>query len=164
MLKVQTWRPDTHPGHIVEVEWKYDMEAGRDSGRAHVGVSVRYPDGTQIHRDTHGADAAQEHYQKLRAEHVVKNRAYRMIVESLPVHMKKPLLDSDNDPVLDEAGQPKLTVKDKHRPTFSHLGGGRYEFIVPGIDEATHIAVAAKIADQFGETVAIKKPISRLPR
>jgi hypothetical protein len=43
MLKVQTCRPDTHPGHIVEVEWEYDIETGRDTGREHRGVSVRYP-------------------------------------------------------------------------------------------------------------------------
>src|SRR5437016_6345003 len=62
MLKIQTWRPDTHPGHIVEEEWEYDMEAGRDTGREHRCLSVRYPDGTLIHRDTHGTDVAQEHY------------------------------------------------------------------------------------------------------
>src|ERR1700722_12254552 len=114
MLKVQTWRPDTHPGHIVEVEWEYDREAGRDTGREHRGVSVLYPDGTHIHRDTHGQNVAHEHYQKLHAEHVVKTRAYNVIIESLPAHMKKPVLDSDGDPVLDNAGQPRLTVKDKH--------------------------------------------------
>lgn len=72
MLKVQSWRPDTHPGHVIETEWEYDIEAGRDTGREHRGVSVRYPDGTYIHRDTDGADVTQEHYARLLAEHVIK--------------------------------------------------------------------------------------------
>jgi hypothetical protein len=88
----------------------------------------------------------------------VKNHAYSVIAESLPVHMKKPMLDSDGDPVLDEAGQPKLVVKDKHRPQFNHLGGGRYEFIVMGIDEATRTAAAAKLAAQFGGAVVLLNP------
>lgn len=159
MLKVQIWRPDTHPGHTVEVEWEYDREAGRDTGREHRGVSVRYPDGTHIHRDTHGADVAHEHYKKLHAEHVVKNQAHNLIVASLPAHMRKPVLDSDGDPVLDASGQPRLTVKDKHRPKFKHLGQGRYEFMVPGIDEATHRDLAAKLA-QFGANVVLLKPAS----
>ena|SRR5437868_1804774 len=156
MLKVQTWRPDTHPGHVVEVEWEYDMEAGRDTGREHRGVSVRYPDGTYVHRDTHGADVAHEHYQKLHAEHVVKNQAYGIIAESLPRHMKKPMLDGDGGPVLDDAGQPRLTVKDSHKPSFNHLGSGRYEFTVPEIDEATHREIAAKLG-QFGDSVVLLK-------
>jgi hypothetical protein len=159
MLKVQTWRPDTHPGHIVEVEWEYDREAGRDTGREHRGVSVRYPDGTTIHRDTHGPDVAHEHYKKLHAEHVVKNHVHNLIIESLPARMRKPVLDSDGDPVMDGAGQPRLTVKDKHNPKFHHLGHGRYEFTVPGIDEATHRDLAAKLT-QFGDSVALLKPAS----
>jgi hypothetical protein len=122
-------------------------------------VSLRYPDGTFVHRDTHGADSVQEHYRKLLAEHVVKNRAYRLIVRSLPDGMKKAVLDSDGDPVLDEAGQPRLTAKAKHKPQFSHLGGGRYEFTVPGIDEATHCDLAAKLA-KFGDAVVLLKPAS----
>jgi hypothetical protein len=159
MLKVQTWRPDTHPGHIVEVEWEYDREAGRDTGREHRGVSVLYPDGTHIHRDTHGQNVAHEHYQKLHAEHVVKNRAYNVIIESLPAHMKKPVLDSDGDPVLDNAGQPRLTVKDKHKPRFNHLGNGRYEFVVPGIGEATQSDLAAKLT-RSGDSVVLLNPAS----
>lgn len=27
MLKVQRWRPDTHPEHVVEIEWEYDPES-----------------------------------------------------------------------------------------------------------------------------------------
>ena len=157
-LKIQEWRPDTHPGHIVEIEWEYDREAGRDTGREHRGVSVRYPDGTHVHRDTHGSDVAHEHYRKLLAEHVVKNRAIRLLVESLPAHMKKPMLDSDGDPVLDDAGKPRLVVKDKHRPKSKHLGNGRYELTVPGIDEALHRELAAKLARQFGDDVVLLKP------
>jgi hypothetical protein len=157
-LKVQTWRPDTHPGHFVEVEWEYDMEAGRDRGREHRGVSVRYPDGTYIHRDTHGADVAHEHYRKLLAEHVVKNQAYQLIIESLPADMKKQALDSDGDPVFDDAGRPRLTVKDKHTPRFNHLGNGRYEFIVPGIDEVIYRDLAEKLRAQFGESIVLLKP------
>jgi hypothetical protein len=160
MLKVQTWRPDTHPGHSIEVEWEYDREAGRDTGREHRGVSVLYPDGTQIHRDTHGVDVAHEHYKKLHAEHVVKNHAYNVIIESLPARMRKPVLDSDGDPVADGSGQLRLTVKDKHRPRFSHLGSGRYEFIVPGIDEATHRDLAAKLTQEFGDGVVSLTPAS----
>src|SRR5439155_1500732 len=63
----------THPGHILEIEWKYDPETRRDTGREHRCVSYRYPNGTYIHRDTHGADVAQEHYKKLLAEHKTKN-------------------------------------------------------------------------------------------
>jgi hypothetical protein len=159
MLKTQTWRPDTHPGHIVEIEWEYDREAGRDTGREHRCVSVRYPDATCIHRDTHGSDAAQEHYKKLVAEHIVKNQAFNLIIESLPARMRKPVLDSDGDPVLDEGGQPRLTVKDKHRPTFRHLGHGRYEFTVPGIDEAAHRDLTATLT-QFGDRVVLLKPAS----
>jgi len=159
MLKVQTWRPDTHAGHIVEVECEYDRVAGRDTGREHRGVSVRYRDGTHIHRDTHGPDAAHEHYKKLHAEHVVKNQAYNLIIESLPARMRKPVLDSDGDPVLDAAGQPRLTLKDKHKPRFNHLGSGRYEVIVPGIDQATHSDLAAKLA-QFSGGVVLLKPVS----
>lgn len=160
MLKVQTWRPDTHPGHIVEVEWEYDREAGRDTGREHRGVAVRYPDGTLVHRDTHGAAVAHEHYRKLLAEHIIKNQAHKIIIESLPANMKKPVLDSDGDPVLDGAGKPRLTVKDKHKPSFRHLGGGRYEFVVPGIDEATHSTLSEKLAQIFGDSVVLRKPAS----
>ncbi|HEX4158381.1 MAG TPA: hypothetical protein VHY79_07880 [Rhizomicrobium sp.] len=163
LLKVQIWRPDTHPGHVVEVEWEYDRETGRDSGREHRAISVRYPDGTFIHRDTHGADVVQEHYRKLLAEHVVKNRAYGLIVESLPARMKKLLLDGDGDPVLDEAGQPRLTVKAKHKPHFKHLGSGRYEFTVPGIDEATHRDLAVKLTE-FGDGVVVLQPASESPQ
>lgn len=106
MLKVQTWLPDTHPGHIVEVEWEYDPKAGRDTGREHRGVSVRYPDGTFIHRDTDGADVAHEHYQKLHAEHVVKNYAYNIVVETLPASLRKRVLDSDGDPCWTAPGNP----------------------------------------------------------
>lgn len=157
MLKIQAWRPDTHPGHVVEIEWEYDPESGRDSGREHRGVSVRYPDGTYIHRDTHGPDSAHEHYEKLRADHVVKNRAYSVIVESLPARMKKPILDSDGDPVLGSDGKPATTIKDKHRPSFRHLGSGRYEFSVPGIDEATSRVVAEKLSQKFSDSVRLVK-------
>ena len=160
MLKIQAWRPDTHPGHVIEVEWEYDLEAGRDTGREHRGVSVLYPDGTRVHRDTDGADVAQEHYARLLAKHVAKNQAYGSIVDSLPGSMKKQVLDSDGDPVLDEAGQPRLTVKDKHRPQFIHLGSGRYEFTVPGIDEETRSDVSARLAEQFGDGVVTLKPAS----
>ena len=156
ILKVQTWRPDTHPGHVVEVEWEYDRTAGRDTGREHRGVSLRYPDGTYIHRDTHGADVAHRHYQQLHAEHVVKNQAYKIIAESLPMHMKKPMLDSDGASVMDGAGQPRLTLKDSHKPGFDHVGSGRYEFTVAGIDETTRQEIAAKLA-QFGERVVVLK-------
>jgi hypothetical protein len=27
-LKTQTWRPDTHPGHVVQEEWEYDEAVG----------------------------------------------------------------------------------------------------------------------------------------
>lgn len=156
-LKLQTWRPDTHPGHIVEVEWEYDRQAGRDTGREHRGVSIRYPDGTYIHRDTHGPDVAHERYRKLHAEHVVKNEAYGIIMASLPANMKKPVVDSDNDPVLDKAGHPRLVVKDKHTPTFKHLGNGRYEFTVPGLDEAARHELAARLTREFGDGVVTLK-------
>lgn len=142
----------------MEIEWEYDGEAGRDTGRAHRGVSVLYPDGTRIHRDTHGPDLAHEHYENLLAEHVRKNQAYCLIVESLPASMKKPVLDSDGDPVLDGAEQPRLTVKNKHRPKFGHLGNGRYEFVVPGIDEATRRDLAANLARRFGNTISLRPP------
>jgi hypothetical protein len=48
ILKLQSWQPDTHPGYNVEVEWEYDVQAGRDTGREHRGVSVRYPDGKTL--------------------------------------------------------------------------------------------------------------------
>ena len=130
LLKVQIWRPDTHPGHIVEEEWEYDTETGRDTGREHRGVSVRYPDGTLIHRDTHGPDVAHQHYLTLVTEHMIKNHALKIILDSLPGPMRKPALDSDGDWVYDRDGRPKLIVKDKHRPRFNHLGRGNYEFIV----------------------------------
>lgn len=156
ILKIQTWKPDTHPGHTVEVEWEYDREAGRDTGREHRGVSIRYPDGTYIDRDTHGADVAHQHYQKLHAEHVVKNQAYKIIADSLPADMMKPLLNGDGRAVLDDAGQPRLTVKDAYKPSFNHVGSGRYEFTVPGIDEAKRREIVAKLA-QFGERVVVLK-------
>jgi hypothetical protein len=130
MIKVQQWQPDTHPGYLVEIEWEYDRDAGRDTGREHRGVSVRYPDGTHIHRDTHGADVAHAHYQALHAEHVVKNQAHALIAESLPADA------------------------DKHAPSFNHLGGGRYEFTVPGIDDATRQEIAEKLA-RFGGRVVL---------
>jgi hypothetical protein len=159
MLKIQTWRPDTHPGHVVEVEWEYDKEAGRDTGLEHRGVSVLYPDGTRVHRDTHGPDLAHEHYKKLLGEHVVKNRAYHVLVDLLLLRTKKPVLDSDGDPVLDAAGQPTLTVKDKHKPTFKHLGSGRYEFTVRGLDETTYRDLAMKLSG-FGDSIVLLKPAS----
>jgi hypothetical protein len=158
MLKVQRWRPDTHPGYVVEEEWEYDRETGRDTGREHRAVSVRYLDGTHIHRDTHGAELAQDHYEKLLAEHIVKNEAFNFIIESLPERMKKPVLDSDGDPLLDKAGKPMMTVKDKHRPRFRHLGNGRYEFVVPGMDEATYRELSATLVKKFGDRAVLLKP------
>ena len=158
LLKIQTWRPDTHPGHSLEIEWEYDQEAGHDTGREHRGVSVLYPDGTRIHRDTDGADAVQEQYLRIRTENVTKNRAHGFIVDALPTSMKKAVIDSDGDPVLDDAGQPRLAVKDKHRPQFTHLGDGRYEFLVPGIDEATFRDLSSKLAQEFGGAVTLRNP------
>ena len=103
---------------------------------------------------------AHEHFKKLLAEHVVKNQAVQIINESLPPGMLKPVVDSDGDPVLDDAGQQRLTIKDKHRPRFNHLGNGRYEFSVPGIDEATHRDLAGKLAQRLGERVVLLKPAS----
>ena len=156
MLKIQQWRPDTHPGYLVEIEWEYDVEAGRDTGREHSGVSIHYPDGTYIHRDTHGADVVHKHFQTLHAEHIIKNKAYSIIAESLPAHMKKPVLDGDGRAVLDDAGRPRSILKESHRPSFNHLGGGRYEFTVPGMDEASRQEIAAKLT-QFGEHVVLLK-------
>ena len=157
VLKKQEWRPDTHPGYVLEVEWEYDRNTGRDTGREHRGVSIRYPDGTQVHRDLHGADVVHEQYKKLRAENVVKNHAYGIIIESLPARMKRPVLDSDHDPVLDEAGHPRMVVKDKHLPNFEHLGNGRYEFVVPGIDDASRRDIVEKLAQRFGQGVVTLK-------
>lgn len=157
VLKIQEWRPDTHAGYILEVEWEYDRDTGRDTGREHHGVSIRYPDGSHIHRDTHGTNVVHQHYKKLHAEHVVKNQAYGIIIESLPARMKKPVLDSDNDPVMDEAGHPKTVIKDKHKPAFAHLGTGRYEFVVPGIDNTTLHELAAKLNGKFGEGIVTLK-------
>jgi len=39
ILKIQEWRPDTHPGYVVEEEWEYDPETRRDTGREHRGVA-----------------------------------------------------------------------------------------------------------------------------
>ena len=75
--------------------------------------------------------------------------------------MKKPVLDSDGDPVLDNAGEPRMQIKDKHKPRFSHLGGGRYEFVVPGVDEMTRADLATKLAEKFGESVVLLKCASR---
>lgn len=157
MLKIQKWVPDTHLGISVEIEWEYDKEAGRDTGREHRGVSVRYPDGTYIHRDTQGPDVAHEHYRKILAENVVKNRAYKVIVASLPMWMKKTALDSDGDPVLDRDGHPCMTVKDKYKPRYKHLGSGRYEFMIPDIDEETYKTVTSNLS-QFLGSVALLKP------
>ena len=155
MIKIQQWRPDTHPGHVVEIEWEYDREAGLDTGREHRGVSVRYPDGAYVHRDTHGADVAHQHYTNLRAEHVVKNQAYSIIAEALPAHMKQPMLNDEGAVALDENGQPRLVLKEGYRPSFKHLGGGKYEFTALGVDDATRRKIVAKLA-QFGERVVLK--------
>lgn len=157
--KIQTWRPDTHPGYVIEEEWEYDTELRRDTGRQHRCVSIRYPDGTYINRDTHGA-SVQEHYENLCAQHRTKNQVYRLITEWLPVRMKKPMLDSDGDPVLDNTGKPRLVVKDKHRPRWNHLGEGRYRFVVPGIDEATYTELAAKVSQQFGGNAVLLQSAS----
>ena len=90
--------------------------------------------------------------------------AYGVIVESLPARMRKPVLDSDGDLVLDGAGQPRLTVKGKHTPRFNHLGNGRYEFMVPGIDEATHCELAARLREKFGDSVVLLEPAARAPQ
>lgn len=160
MLKLQTWRPDTHPGCTVEIEWEYDPSSGRETGREQRGVSVRYPDGTLIHRDTDGQDVADRHYRRLIAEHMIKNQAYSFIVNALPEHMKKLTVDRDGDAVLDERGTPKRALKDKHRPSFNHLGNGRYEFTVPGLDEVTHRDLSAKMAARFGDGVSLLEPHS----
>lgn len=157
ILKKQEWRPDTHPGYVLELEWEYDENTGRDTGREHRGVSIRFPDGLQIHRDTHGADVVHERFNKIHAENVLKNRAYGVIIESLPASMKKPVLDSDHDPVLDEKGRPRMVVKDKHKPEFEHLGNGRYEFFVPGIDEASRRSISEILAQRFGHGVVTLK-------
>jgi len=156
ILKRQIWRPDTHPGHSIETEWEYDPETRRDTGREHRGVAIRYPDGTYIHRDTHGPEIAHRRYLNLLAEHVVKNQAMQVILETLPDRMKKPMLDSDGDAILDAAGQSRLVVKKKHWPSFTHLGNGRYEFTVPGIDEAARGVLVANLA-QFGAGVVSVK-------
>ncbi|HEX3652415.1 MAG TPA: hypothetical protein VHU18_06300 [Rhizomicrobium sp.] len=159
-LKVQTWRPDTHPGHVLEVEWEYDMEAGRDTGHEHRSVSVLYPDGTLIHRDTHGSEVAHEHYKRLHTEHVTKNHAYALIVDALPAKYKKAVLDSDGDPILDDNGQPGLTIKDKHKPRFKHLGAGRYEFALPGVDDSTTGELAVQLSQEFGDRIVLLRPAS----
>jgi hypothetical protein len=119
------------------------------------------PIGHSYHRDTHGADLPHEQYKKLLEEHRTKNRAYKFIIASLPARMKKPLLDSDGDAVLDNSSQPKFTAKDKHRPKFKHLGDGRYEFVVPGIDEATYCSLAAILETEFRGDVALLKDATR---
>ena len=43
--------------------------------------TIRYPDGTRIHRDTHGADVVQEHYNTIVVEHITKNHA---LTQNLP--------------------------------------------------------------------------------
>ncbi len=83
-------------------------------------MSVRYPDGTVIHRDTHGAEAAHDRYLALHAEHVVKNQAAAIIAAALPA--------------------------DAGKPSFEHLGGGSYAFAVPGLDDAKRREIAAKLA------------------
>lgn len=158
VLKVQTWRPDTHPGYVLEVEWEYDVEGGRDTGREHQGVSVTYPDGTLVHRDTDGADAANALYQKIRDENVRKNIAHAMICSSLPLTMKKAVFDSDGDPVLDETGQQRVIVKDKHRPSFIHKGNGEYEFVVPGIQNSDYEELSSILAAEFGTNVTLRLP------
>ncbi len=114
MLKIQTWQPDTHPGHVLEIEWEYNQATGRDTGRPHRGVSVLYPDGTHV-RD----DAADAHYQKLLAEHMIKNQALAVIIEHLPPTMRKNLLHSDGDPVLND--RHGFICRRRHN---HHSGGG----------------------------------------
>ena len=69
-LKIQRWQPtNTHPGHFVDVEWEFLQSEGRDTGKPHVGVAVWYPDGSFVHRDTHGQDVVTAHYEKILEEH-----------------------------------------------------------------------------------------------
>jgi hypothetical protein len=159
VLKIQTRRPDTRLGHVVEEEWEYDPETGCDTGREHRCVSYRHPDGTYIRRDTHGADAVQEQYKRLVAEHVTINHALKLITDSLPERFKKPVFDSDGNAVSDNSGKSRLIVKDKHRSRYNRIGNGRYKFIVPGIDQATHRQLSAKLAAKFGDSLALLKPV-----
>lgn len=161
MLKVTTWEPDTHPGYIVEYEWEYDLETGRATARELCAKSVRYADGRCIHRDTHGADVVQEHYNRIVAEHITKNQALKIIADSLPAQFKKPVFDSDGDPVLDSAGKPRLVIKDKHRPRWEHRGDGRYALFAPGIDEPTYRELTAVLKAQFGDKVVLLKSGSK---
>ena len=141
MRKVQSWRPDTHPGVEVHEQWDTDDPQGAKMPLRVIVDGVDVP----LKRVT-------AHYSTLREEHTRKNLAEGHIIEMLPGEFKKPELDSDQDLT------GKMVVKDKHQPIWKHFGAGEYEFEVPGLTSThPHHAVLSKsLMDKFGGKVRLK--------
>jgi hypothetical protein len=176
-LKTQSWRPDTHPGVELHHTWValdvVDDATGKttlvdDPDTAHVAFAI-VENGICVHDGGEHAqrllqngtlrsgtkmptDHIAARFNVIRAEHTRKNLAEAHVEQSLPAEFRKPELDSDGE----QTG--RFVIKDKHLPIWKHLGGGEYEFEIPGLTAAhQHHAVLSKsLADKFGGKVRLK--------
>lgn len=134
------WEPrDTHPGYSFRVNG-VDPETGR-----WVCVLATL-DGVVLSDPKAVCD-------KVYAEHAAVNQAVAVIASELPPEMLKPVLDSDGDPVFDDAGSPVMVVKDKHQPIISPSPLGEVTGVaIPGTREFP--GLTSKQCDDLSKTVA----------
>jgi hypothetical protein len=142
MLKRQKWTPDTHPQYDIITEWQWP-EPGQPGDPVFVGV---------IEVTTSGEPVANPEtvYETILSENRMKNEALTIIVDTLPLDMKKAVVDSDGDPV-----EGQFAVKDKHAPVWEFgAADGVISFTIPGASENVLTAVREAIAP-YGDAVII---------
>lgn len=129
MKRYQTWQPDTHPDYLFTCEW--DTE---DPDAPHVCVAA-------MHQGAFLKDPQAAYAQAL-TENRAKNVAVDILAKSVPEEYTKPLLDSDEDPVLDDTGNAVRILKDKHAVEMELTPLGQPTVLkIKGID----LAIAARM-------------------
>lgn len=144
------WSPDTHPGYHFDVE-VVDFDTPDEHGHDHGFRAIRaYLGDDQLPYPQAVLDS-------IHAENRLWNVCRRRIIEMLPVGMKKPVLDTDGDFVLDD-GSPRLAIKDKHRITCDFGGAdGHIEIKLPtATPKYERGVIAAAMQESYGGRVTIK--------
>ncbi len=124
MKRHQTWQPDTHPEYLFTCEWDTD-----DPDAPHVciaamqsGIFLKDPQGV---------------YDAVLNENRAKNVAVEVMTYAVPEDYTKPVLDSENDPVVDENGRVTRVLKDKHAIEMELTPLGRPTILkIKGLDPA----------------------------
>lgn len=124
----QGWTPDTHDAYFVlAFDDELDEPVMTCVEAFKEGVKVNDP----------GA-----FYAKVLQENINKNIATATVIQHLPDHMKKAVLDEDGDPT------DQVVVKLKHTPIFNvHPTEGSITISVPGADAELVATLDAKIGD-----------------